>query len=78
MLTLFVMSVSLFEDGNSVRAKANVERQAGGSAVEALRSIVVSQQFLGTTEVAIIKHTECGMMGFTQQKGRDEVDHNLG
>lgn len=36
---------------------AHVIRNAGGSAKEALRSLIVSQHFLGTTEVRIVKHT---------------------
>ena len=36
-------------------------RNAGGSAEEALPSIKVSQQKLGTEELLLIKHTKCGM-----------------
>ena len=36
-------------------------RNAGGSAREALRSLVISQRLLGTRSVALIKHTDCGM-----------------
>jgi carbonic anhydrase len=47
---------------------AHVIRNAGGAAAEAVRSLVISQQFLGTTEVAVIKHTKCGMQGLTDEK----------
>ncbi|CCO30010.1 carbonic anhydrase [Rhizoctonia solani AG-1 IB] len=36
-------------------------RNAGGRAKEALRSVMVSQEFLGTSEVYVIHHTDCGM-----------------
>jgi carbonic anhydrase len=43
---------------------AHVIRNAGGSAKDALRSIVISEQLLGTNEILVIKHTGCGMLTF--------------
>jgi carbonic anhydrase len=40
---------------------AHIIRNAGGRVAEALRSLAISQAVLGTREVAIIHHTECGM-----------------
>src|SRR5579872_3386113 len=41
---------------------AHVIRNAGGRAsADALRSLIISQQLLGTQEVVVIHHTECGM-----------------
>jgi carbonic anhydrase len=57
---------------------ANVIRNAGGSAREALRSLVVSQRLLGTREVAIVKHTDCGLLGVTNQDLREKVRRDLG
>lgn len=62
---------------------AHIIRNAGGRVADALRSLVISQQLLGTEEVAIIHHTACGMMTFTdaelQQKLHDaqgiQADH---
>ncbi|KAJ3548561.1 hypothetical protein NMY22_g1214 [Coprinellus aureogranulatus] len=45
--------------------EAHIIRNAGGSAKEALRSIVISQRLLGTREVAVFHHTDCGMLTFT-------------
>ena len=39
---------------------AHVIRNAGGSARDALRSLVISEQLLGTKEILLIKHTGCG------------------
>lgn len=56
---------------------AHVIRNAGGRASEALRSLIISQQLLGTREVMVIHHTGCGMLTFTdaqlQQKLHDEL-----
>ena len=57
---------------------AHVIRNAGGSAREGLRSLVISEQFLGTTEIFVIKHTECGMLGLTKEKAESTVLKNLG
>jgi carbonic anhydrase len=46
---------------------AHVIRNAGGLARDALRSLVISQQLLGTREVVILHHTECGMLTFKNE-----------
>ena len=57
---------------------AHVIRNAGGSAKEALRSLVISEQLLGTTEIHVIKHTGCGMLTFQNEDARAVVHRNLG
>jgi carbonic anhydrase len=57
---------------------AHVVRNAGGRVVEALRSISISQQLLGTQEVAVIHHTDCGMLTFSDQQLRDTLRSRLG
>jgi hypothetical protein len=42
-----------------------VIRNAGGRAVDALRSVIISQQLLGTCEIVVIHHTDCGMLTFS-------------
>ncbi|KAF8649756.1 hypothetical protein AX16_005523 [Volvariella volvacea WC 439] len=44
---------------------AHIIRNAGGSPQEAIRSIVISQRLLGTKEIAVFRHTGCGMLTFT-------------
>jgi carbonic anhydrase len=46
---------------------AHVIRNAGGLARDALRSLVISQQLLGTREVVILHHTDCGMLTFQNE-----------
>ena len=57
---------------------AHVIANAGGRAKEALRSLVASQQMLGTEEVAVIHHTECGMGAYTDDDIRARVRENTG
>ncbi|KAK9330946.1 carbonic anhydrase [Lipomyces starkeyi] len=47
---------------------AHVIRNAGGRSKDALRSIIISQQLLGTEEVLIIHHTDCGMLTFSDSQ----------
>jgi carbonic anhydrase len=46
---------------------AHVIRNAGGLARDALRSLVISQQLLGTREVVVLHHTDCGMLTFRNE-----------
>jgi carbonic anhydrase len=57
---------------------AHVIRNAGGNAVDALRSLVISQQLLGTTEIILVKHTGCGMLIFDTPTATGLVEKNLG
>jgi len=56
---------------------AHIIRNAGGSAREALRSLVISQRLLGTREVALVKHTDCGMLGLSNRQLRDLIRRDL-
>jgi carbonic anhydrase len=57
---------------------AHVIRNAGGRARDALRSLVISQRLLGTREVAVIHHTDCGMLTFTNRDLREKIRGDLG
>lgn len=57
---------------------AHVIRNAGGSAREALRSILISQQLLGTHEIILVKHRGCGMLTFTNEDAHAVVSRALG
>src|SRR5277367_2136341 len=52
---------------------AHVIRNAGGVASEdAIRSLVISQRLLGTDEIILIHHTDCGMETFNDDAGKDQ------
>ncbi|KAL3423581.1 carbonate dehydratase [Phlyctema vagabunda] len=57
---------------------AHVIRNAGGNARDALRSLVISEQLLGTTEIILVKHTGCGMLTFDNDAATGIVKQNLG
>jgi carbonic anhydrase len=57
---------------------AHVIRNAGGRAHDALRSLVISQRLLGTNEIAVIHHTDCGMVTFTNRDLHAKVKQDLG
>lgn len=57
---------------------AHVIRNAGASAKDALRSIIISQQLLGTKEVFVVKHTGCGMLLFDSATAEGLVRERLG
>ena len=53
---------------------AHVIRNAGGVATEdALRSLVISQRLLGTEEIILIHHTDCGMETFTDDGVKEQI-----
>ncbi|KAL4986826.1 carbonic anhydrase [Aspergillus falconensis] len=56
---------------------AHVIRNAGGRASDALRSIIISQQLLGTREIVIVYHKDCGMLTFTDEGIRTKIRENL-
>lgn len=56
---------------------AHIIRNAGGRVADALRSIAVSQQLLGTEAVAIIHHTQCGQLLYTDESMRQMLRDKL-
>lgn len=58
---------------------AHVIRNAGGRASDdAIRSLAISQQLLGTREIVVIHHTDCGMLTFTNEQLRAKLRDELG
>jgi carbonic anhydrase len=56
---------------------AHVIRNAGGRVQDALRSLVISQRLLGTGEVLVIHHTDCGMLTFKNEDLYEKVRQDL-
>ncbi len=53
---------------------AHVIRNAGGVVTQdELRSLAISQRLLGTKEIVLIHHTDCGMLTFTDDEFRAQV-----
>jgi len=63
---------------------AHIIRNAGGRASnDALRSLVISYKLLGTNEIYVVHHTDCGMLSFTDEDMKkllagslDHADHD--
>ena len=58
---------------------AHVIRNAGGVATDdAIRSLLISQRFLGTEEIILIHHTDCGMLTFTDDAVKAQIEADTG
>jgi carbonic anhydrase len=57
---------------------AHVIRNAGGRAADALRSLAISHELLGTREIVVIHHTDCGMLTFSNDDIRQKLEQDLG
>src|SRR5881296_4174869 len=58
---------------------AHVIRNAGGVATDdAIRSLVISQRLLGTNEIILIHHTDCGMLTFTDDEVKKKIQSETG
>jgi carbonic anhydrase len=58
---------------------AHVIRNAGGLITDAeLRSLAVSQRRLGTEEIILINHTDCGMLAFSDEDFRRTIEEETG
>ena len=57
---------------------AHVIRNAGGRVSEdAIRSLVISERLLGTTEIVVIHHTDCGMLTFQNADLAAKIQQDL-
>jgi carbonic anhydrase len=58
---------------------AHVIRNAGGVVTDdEIRSLVISQRLLGTREIILIHHTDCGMLTFTDDEFKAQIEADTG
>ncbi|MGI8649421.1 MAG: beta-class carbonic anhydrase, partial [Rubrobacter sp.] len=58
---------------------AHVIRNAGGVVTDdEIRSLTISQRMLGTKEIILIHHTGCGMLTFTDDQVKDQIQSETG
>jgi len=58
---------------------AHVIRNAGGVVTEdEIRSLAISQRLLGTKEIILIHHTDCGMLTFTDDEFKQSILSDVG
>jgi carbonic anhydrase len=59
--------------------EAHVIRNAGGVVTDdAIRSLAISQRLLGTKEIILIHHTDCGMLTFNDDDFKDNIQKETG
>ena len=58
---------------------AHVIRNAGGVVTDdEIRSLAISQRLLGTEEIMLIHHTDCGMLTFGDDEFRQDIQRETG
>jgi carbonic anhydrase len=58
---------------------AHVIRNAGGAITDdAIRSLAISQRLLGTEEIILVHHTDCGMLTFTDEGFARQIQADTG
>ncbi len=58
---------------------AHVIRNAGGVVTDdEIRSLAISQRLLGTREIVLIHHTDCGMLTFTDDEFKRQIQDETG
>jgi len=58
---------------------AHVIRNAGGVVTDdEIRSLAISQRLLGTEEIMLIHHTDCGMLTFSDDEFRQDIQRETG
>jgi carbonic anhydrase len=58
---------------------AHVIRNAGGVITDdEIRSLTISQRLLGTREIILIHHTDCGMLTFSDDELKAEIHEEVG
>jgi carbonic anhydrase len=59
--------------------EAHVIRNAGGVVTDdEIRSLAISQRLLGTREIVLVHHTDCGMLTFTDEDFRASIEQDCG
>src|SRR5918994_6884195 len=58
---------------------AHVIRNAGGVVTDdVIRSLAISQRLLGTTEIILVHHSDCGMLTFRDDEVKDQIAADTG
>lgn len=58
---------------------AHVIRNAGGVVTDdVIRSLAISQRLLGTTEIVLVHHTDCGMLTFKDDGLKAQIEEDTG
>ncbi|NBH01996.1 MULTISPECIES: carbonic anhydrase [Amycolatopsis] len=79
VLTCMDARIRVFEIFGLLQGESHVLRNAGGVVTDdVIRSLALSQRKLGTREVLIVQHTECGLSMVTEDDFKDELEDATG
>jgi carbonic anhydrase len=79
ILTCMDARVRVFEIFGLIQGESHVLRNAGGVVTDdMIRSLALSQRKLGTREVLIVQHTDCGLSMVTEDDFKDELEEATG
>lgn len=79
ILTCMDSRIRVFEIFGLLQGEAHVLRNAGGVVTDdMIRSLALSQRKLGTREVLIVQHTNCGLNLVTEDGFKDELESDTG
>src|SRR5919198_6740425 len=75
ILTCMDARIRVFEIFGLIQGEAHILRNAGGVVTDdMIRSLALSQRKLGTREVLIVQHTNCGLSLVTEDDFKDELE----
>jgi carbonic anhydrase len=79
IVTCMDSRIDLFEIFGLARGDAHVLRNAGGVVTDdVIRSLILSQRYLGTEAVMLIHHTRCGAHGLPEDSVKAEIQAETG
>ena len=71
--------MDIFQMLGMAHGDAHIIRNAGGVVTDdVIRSLVISQRLLGTREVVLIHHTNCGMQRVVEDEFKHEIEQECG
>ncbi|MFI9452786.1 beta-class carbonic anhydrase [Amycolatopsis sp. NPDC052450] len=75
ILTCMDARIRVFEIFGLIQGESHILRNAGGVVTDdTIRSLALSQRKLGTREVLIVQHTDCGLSMVTEDDFKDELE----
>jgi len=79
IVTCMDSRIDLFQIFGLERGDAHVLRNAGGVVTDdVIRSLVLSQRFLGTESIMLMHHTRCGAHGLPEEQVKAEIQAETG
>lgn len=79
ILTCMDARIRVFELFGLLQGESHILRNAGGVVTDdMIRSLALSQRKLGTREIMIVQHTDCGLNAVTEDDFKDELESDTG